>query len=412
MPNDAMPTTSGGSGGGSPAPSAPAPSSTPSATPPGGQTAPTPSSPTTSYGLFPSRAASSSPAPAPPANIPGIAPIDASQNTIPGIAPELNALAPTPTDPNSYDSFINKYGGQERLQMAADFFEKFAADDFNPETVLDHMHEVSPNRYAALAQTVIGDYLPKIQQHVISQIAQDDNTKLAALEALGWNAQDYESYRAYVNSGQQVKPVDPEMKRISDENRAIKEDRARQLQAEAHQQRTTQYQDFRTNFASPVNEFIGKMNLPQTKEGTLMTSIIKGAVDHMIEQAGLANPSQPSTLNHINTAYQHFMNGEANMGSQYANTIKAGITEQAKEVTTYLGNLLYKASLYDQMQGNPALKPKEPLAVAQATAGSPGAQPQQQQQKQNIPNVGGYGRFDPDRIRAKVESRLGIKSEY
>jgi len=386
MPNDIMTPSSGagaGSGGGSSPSASPSPSPSASPTP----SPSTPSTPGVSYGVFPAPSQQVQPV-ATPAN-----PFE--QAATPEVTPPI-----TPVETNSYDDFINKYGGQDRLQMAGDFFEKFAAEQFEPEAVLDHLHEISPDRYGALAKTVIGDYLPKIQEHVIGQIAQDPQMQMAALQSLGWNAEDYQNYKDFLESGQSMKPVDPEMKRIQDENRQIKESIAQRQAQEQHQERTAKYQEFRSNFAAPINEFTEKMNLPQTKEGNLMRSIINGAVDYLIG-------TDEKVVSNINNAYGYFMKGEAGLGANnYGNSIRAAVTEHAKQVTAHLGNLMYKASMYDQLQGNPATKGKEPLAVAQASVGSPNAQPQQP--RNPISNVGGYGRFDADAIKARVDQKFGL----
>lgn len=315
----------------------------------------------------------------------------------PGVQPPVT---PQPTE-NAFD--VSKYGGQERLDAAIDYYEKLASSNFDSRDFLESIAQVSPERFNAINRTVLEAYLPAIQNNIMQNIGQDDEMKAAALQALGWEPNSYQEYLNYKNSGQieRLQPADPRYDALKSDFEKLQAERQEQQQRAIYEQRQNEYQGFRNDFNKPALDLIAKMELPETPEGNLWKSLIMGGIDHLFEK-----DNEGKSLELANNAFQSFMRGEGNLArnnSLFA--LRAAVQKQAEQTTKLVGDTIWKAAQYDKLASQTGVR-RDPLAATgQASPTIQQGQPQQPQQPSAARQL-----FDGDDIKQRVFQRLGLQN--
>lgn len=324
--------------------------------------------------------------------------VGASQTTDVGQAAQ-------PTTPD-YGAMITGYGGEDRLKSGMGFYDRIAgpADQFDENDFLNQIASISQDRYGRIADNILNHHAPEMRDRILQQALADDASKQQLLGQLGWNADDYERYRQWVENGQAqpAAQVDPQVKALQDQLAAINAEREQSQQQAQQQERMGKLQEFSMSLMQPVNDFVSKLNLPQGPEGQVAALLIQTGAQGAFAQ-------DPKAMEVMNRAAEHFQNGEYALGAQYTLQLKALVEQHTRPVAEFVGRALTAMAELEQMRAAAGGARREPSAVAQ---GQPGARQEAaamagQRDQAIYPGVAGYGRFSmtADEVRQAMPNR-------
>jgi hypothetical protein len=317
-----------------------------------------------------------------------------TQSVAQPVTPSAQPIDPT-SQANSYESFINQYGGQDRLKAAAEYYNLIAAprDQFNAAQYLDWIHDNDPERYAMIVKDVYGTHGQEFRSQVLREALANDQNKAQILKDLGWNEQDYAEYRNYLQDKASKPPSDPRLTTLEQKLATYEQQEAERQAAIVQTERQQEWRDFSNRISEPVGKFIQQLNLPQTPQGRVAAMLLAAGA-----QAAFGEDQQAMKL--WNDTQQGFMSGNKFAANNYGQLV-AAIETNARPIFERISKWMAAEAEVEQLRAQ--LGGRQTPPAPSLAGGMP--VPRQQQEPQSPPvmnGIPGMGAFSADSIKAQL----------
>lgn len=322
------------------------------------------------------------------------------ETTTPTITPGETTTTTT-TGPN-YDQFFTDNGGYERVQLTSKLGGHFLApnDSYKIESFLDNLYELSEARYIDAVNKIAIDHPEVFQSQLLGRMGTDEALRQAILQNLGWNENDYNGYRNFLDGKAAPNNIDPRDQKIADLERQNTE----RVQRETHAKHEQAFGGFISEVNSPIAETMKMMSFPMDQAGQLTEEgkNAQRAFQALTTQLLSENTSAGKLYD---ASEAHFAKGEYQMGAMNQVSLKAAVkdaaTQAAKQIGQWMAATAELAQLKAKMNGT-TIEPGVNAGGGTRQAATPNPPP-------TSFTPSGYGRFSAENMRAEIKAQLNSR---